>query len=45
MEPKKLPCEEGEYYAKYLNDLKGHKLAQHEGVKSSYDQCYIYSIF
>ena len=22
--------------------MKGHKLAQHEGVKSSYNQCYIY---
>ena len=41
-EPKKIPCEEDEYYAKYLKDLKGHKLAQHEGVKSSYNQCYIY---
>ena len=44
-EPKKSPCEEDEYYAKYFKDLKGHKLAQHEGVKSSFNQCYTYSIF
>jgi hypothetical protein len=32
IEHKQFPCEEGEYYAKYVNNLKGHKLAQHEGV-------------
>ena len=39
IEAKQFPCEEGEYYAKYVNNLKGHKLAQHKGVQSSYDQC------
>ena len=39
IDPKQFPCEESEYYAKYVNKLKGHKLAQHEGVQSSYDQC------
>ena len=32
IEPKEFPCEEGEYYAKYVNNLKGHKLAQHKEV-------------
>ena len=39
IEPKQFPCQEGEYYAKYVNKLKGYKLTQHEGVQSCYDQC------
>ena len=29
IEAKQCPCE---YYVKYVNNLKGYKLAQHEGV-------------
>ena len=36
---KQYPCDECDYDAKYLNNLKRHKLAWHEGVKSSCDQC------
>ena len=39
IEVKQYPCDECEYYVKYLNNLKRHILAQQEGVKSSYDQC------
>ena len=43
--PKNVHVKKMNIMQKYLKDLKGHKLAQHEGVKSSYNQCYIYSIF
>ena len=45
MEPKQFPNAEGEYYSKYVNTLKGHKLAQHEGVQSSYYYIIIYYYF
>ena len=32
IEPKQVPCEEGEYNAKHGNSLIGHKLAQHKEV-------------
>ena len=35
IEAKQYPWDD----AKYINNLKTHTLAQHEGVKSSCDQC------
>ena len=38
IEAKQYPRDQCEYDAKYLNNLKMHTLAQHEGFKSSCDQ-------